>query len=222
MDTCSRASAHHRLGCCYSNRSYASAHPIDGAGGSMFRGCPCVRACIQAWGRRHYPTGFPLTASFFPSFCRHFSRLLYNPTCGTYLQSSARAKHFYHTAGSDWTGVYRIIECTRCGWRWGQPSARCVGGAGPRSVARWFIPQLHPAGWRATWRDRWLQSTSLSASIIYRVSSVPSTTTHTVPAALLGPIVCWYGPWNCLPSAAGPSRSPDPPCRTTWYLPRLC
>ena len=74
---------------------------------------PCVRACIQAWGRMHYPTGLPLTASFFPSFCRHFSRLLYNPTCGTCLQSSARAKHFYHTAGSDWTGVYRIIECTR-------------------------------------------------------------------------------------------------------------
>ena len=47
-----------------------------------------------------------------------------------------------------------------------------------------------------------------------------------VPSALLGPIVCWYRPWNCLPSAAGPSRSPDPPsgtaCRTMWPLPRLC
>ena len=39
-----------------------------------------------------------------------------------------------------------------------------------------------------------------------------------VPSALLGPIVCWYRPLNCLPSAAGPSQSPDPPfgtvCRT--------
>jgi len=47
-----------------------------------------------------------------------------------------------------------------------------------------------------------------------------------VPCALLGPIVCWCRPWNCLPSAAGPSRSPDPPsgiaCRTTWCQPRLC
>ena len=47
-----------------------------------------------------------------------------------------------------------------------------------------------------------------------------------VPSALLGPIVCWCRPWNCLPSAAGPSRSPDPPSgtayRTTWYLRCLC
>ena len=47
-----------------------------------------------------------------------------------------------------------------------------------------------------------------------------------VPSALLGPILCWYRPWYCLPSATWPSRSPDPPsgtaCRTTWYLPRLC
>ena len=47
-----------------------------------------------------------------------------------------------------------------------------------------------------------------------------------VPSALLGPIVCWCRPWNCLLSAAGPSRLPDPPsgtaCRTTWYQPRLC
>ena len=46
-----------------------------------------------------------------------------------------------------------------------------------------------------------------------------------VLSALPGPIVCWYRPWNYLPSAAGPSRSPDPSgtaCRTTWYLPRLC
>jgi len=47
-----------------------------------------------------------------------------------------------------------------------------------------------------------------------------------VPSALLGPIVCWYRPWNCQPSAAGLSRSRDSPsgtaCRTTWYLPRLC
>jgi len=27
-----------------------------------------------------------------------------------------------------------------------------------------------------------------------------------VPSALLGPIICWYRPWNCLPSAAGPSN----------------
>jgi len=40
----------------------------------MFRGCPCVRACIQAWGRRHYPTGLPLTASFFPVFVAIFPR----------------------------------------------------------------------------------------------------------------------------------------------------
>jgi len=47
-----------------------------------------------------------------------------------------------------------------------------------------------------------------------------------VPSALLRPIICWYRPWNCLLSAAGPSRSPDPSsgtaCRTTWYLLRLC
>jgi len=52
------------------------------------------------------------------------------------------------------------------------------------------------------------------------------TRTVTNKDALLGPIVCWCRPWNCLPSAAGPSRSTDPPsgtaCRTTWYLPRLC
>ena len=33
-------------------------------------------------------------------------------------------------------------------------------------------------------------------------------------------------PWNCLPSAAGPSQSPDPPfgtvCRTMWSLLRVC
>ena len=47
-----------------------------------------------------------------------------------------------------------------------------------------------------------------------------------VPSALLGPIVCWCRPWSCLPSAAGPSRSPDPPSgtayRTAWYQRRLC
>jgi len=47
-----------------------------------------------------------------------------------------------------------------------------------------------------------------------------------VPSALLGSIVCWCRPWSCLLSAAGPSRSLDPPsgtaCRTTWYLLRLC
>ena len=47
-----------------------------------------------------------------------------------------------------------------------------------------------------------------------------------VPSALLGPIVCWYRPLNCLPSAVGPSRLPDPPsgttCRIMWYQPRLC
>jgi len=47
-----------------------------------------------------------------------------------------------------------------------------------------------------------------------------------VPCALLGPIVCWCRPSNCLPSAAGPSRSPNPTfgtvCRTMWSLPSLC
>ena len=46
-----------------------------------------------------------------------------------------------------------------------------------------------------------------------------------VPSPLLGPIVRWYCPWNCLLSVAGSSRLPDPPSGTacrTWYLPRLC
>ena len=38
-----------------------------------------------------------------------------------------------------------------------------------------------------------------------------------VPSALLGPIVCWYRPWNCLPSAAVPSQSPDPPPETICW-----
>jgi len=46
-----------------------------------------------------------------------------------------------------------------------------------------------------------------------------------VLSALLGPIVCWCRPSNCLPSAAGPSQSPDTPfatvCRTMWSLLRI-
>ena len=47
-----------------------------------------------------------------------------------------------------------------------------------------------------------------------------------VPSTLLGPIVCWYCPLNCLPSAEEPSQSPDSPFatfyRTVWSLLRLC
>jgi len=37
-----------------------------------------------------------------------------------------------------------------------------------------------------------------------------------VPSTLLGPIVCWYCPLNCLPSAEEPSQSPDPPFATVY------